>query len=88
MTEQFSINGYIPRHPEFIQALLRRRDEMVKIEEHRAALQALSRSSGTTVKPIHGSVARLPKPEDEEVEIEEDGEDYTSDFLAVLNGDL
>lgn len=91
MSEPFTINGYEPRHPEFIQGLLRRRDQLAVIEEHKAALEAISRSSSTSVKPPHVGTARLPKPESEEddaIEIEEDGEDYTDDFLAVLNGDL
>jgi len=86
MLEPFTINGYEPRHPEFIQALLRRRDELVVIEGHKAALEAIARSSSTSVKPPHVGTSRLPKPEPEEDEIEV--EDEVDDFLAVLNGDL
>lgn len=64
------------KHPQFIADLIKRRDELKAQEEHRLALENLSRSYSST-KPI-GKGVRLPKPES----------DTTSDFLAVLNGDL
>lgn len=88
MSQPFTINGYTPRNPEFIQGLLARREQLERNNEHIKALEALSRSSTASVKPPSTGGTRLLNDAEEAEEDLEDDEDYTSDFLAVLNGDL
>lgn len=77
------MSQYIPKHPEFIAGLIARKKQLEKAEEHRRFLESI-RTSRSKSKPIVFS-SRSPKPKQEATE---DGDDYISDFLAVLNGDL